>query len=396
MGDMYIAFRRNNLDDLAWDEVRPLPELNSASNEFGPSAYENPDGSLTFFYNSDRPGGLGGLDILTSTLGSSGTFTAPKVVAELSSPSPDEWPVVRLDGLEIFLASSRPGTNGGNDLWSSTRGSTSDSWSTPVNLGAVVNTSNNEGRSWVYAGGTRLLFFSNRPGGNGANDLYETRRTPSVIIPVVGATTGVGGATFKTIAQLSNPTATGISGSFVFRPAGTQPSAADPRVLYTLAPFESRTLDLMSTFGVTGIGSLEIQPGVGTAPSSVVRIENGGTIFVPQVRAEDTLVRGSRGVLFTPSDASRSRLNVGVRTFSSGARLTIALYDAAGKVVRTISRSYPANMFTQVAASDFVEGPAGANQSIVITVDSGSAVVYGSTVVSGGQGSTLQIASRVQ
>ena len=38
-------------------------------------------------------------------------------------------------GLEMFLTSDRPGTLGGLDLWVSTRATTTDPWSAPINLG---------------------------------------------------------------------------------------------------------------------------------------------------------------------------------------------------------------------------------------------------------------------
>ena len=37
--------------------------------------------------------------------------------------------------IEMFLASDRPGTLGGFDLWVSTRVGTADRWSTPIGLG---------------------------------------------------------------------------------------------------------------------------------------------------------------------------------------------------------------------------------------------------------------------
>jgi hypothetical protein len=304
--------------------------------------------------------------------------------------------VVRLDGLEIVVVSNRPGTFGGNDMWISSRGSIDEPWSTPVNLGPTVNTSSGEGRAWLYAAGTRILFFSNRAGGQGGNDLYETVRTPANLIPVVGTVVGGGSTLFKTSMQITNPYPTAISGSLVFRPVGQSSAASDPRLSYTLAPFETRTLtDLMAAIGTTGIGSLEIAPAIGPAPASVVRIEDGGSVIVPQIRTEDVLHSGSRAVLVTPADLTRFRLNIGVRALSSGATMTIALHDASGTLIRTTTRTFLANHLTHMAASDFAGGSIGPNQSIVISIDSGSAVVYGSTVSSTGVGSTLQIAARV-
>jgi len=397
LGDLFIAFRQNTQDDLAWDNVRNLTELNTSFDEFGPSGFEDPTtGTLTVFFNSARPGGLGGPDIYTSQLSGDGKFSAPQLVPELSSTANDTFPTVRLDGLELYLISNRTGTLGGNDIWVSSRGSIADPWSPPVNLGPSINTSSNENRAWPYAGGTRLAFYSNRPGGAGGADLWESTRTRTTIVPVVGSVTGLGGTTFRTFAQISNPSSATITGSLVFHPIGQQSSTSDPRVAYTLGPFETRTFaDLMSSFGVTGVGTLEVVPATGPAASSVVRIEDGGVVVIPALRSDDVLSTGSRAVLMTPSDLTRFRFNIGVRTFSSGVTMTVTLYEAAGMLVRTVNRTFAPNSLSQMSAADLTGGDIGPNQSIVIAINGGNAAVYGSTVSNTGQGSTFQIAARV-
>lgn len=394
LGDFYMATRTNTADDFAWDNVQLVPELSTPSDEFGPSGFEDPiTGAFTLFFNSDRPGGLGGTDVYTTQLGADGKFTPPQLVPELSSPSNDSWPVVRPDGLELVLISNRTGTLGGNDIWISERGSVSEPWSTPVNLGPTVNTSSNEGRAWLYANGSRILFFSNRPGGQGGNDLYETTRTRSTLIPVAGSVTGFGGVTYKTFLQITNPTGSPISGSIIFRPAGQQSSTSDPRMTYTLAPFETRTLsDVMSSIGATGLGSLEIAPSSGAAPAVIARIQDGGVVAVPAITSDNVISSGTRAVLTTPADLTQSRMNVGIRTLAVGATITATLYDAGGAQLRSASRTLPANTLVQMSAPDLVGGDIGANQTIVISVDTGSAVIYGSTT---GGTPMLQLAARV-
>ncbi|HEX9491870.1 MAG TPA: hypothetical protein VGA33_01275, partial [Thermoanaerobaculia bacterium] len=187
-----------------------------------------------------------------------------------------------------------------------------------------------------------------------------------------------------------------ITGSLVFHPIGQQSSTSDPRVAYTLGPFETRTFaDLMSSFGVTGVGTLEVVPATGPAASSVVRIEDGGVVVIPALRSDDVLSTGSRAVLMTPSDLTRFRFNIGVRTFSSGVTMTVTLYEAAGMLVRTVNRTFAPNSLSQMSAADLTGGDIGPNQSIVIAINGGNAAVYGSTVSNTGQGSTFQIAARV-
>src|SRR5438552_86123 len=177
LNDLHIAFRQNTQDDLAWDNVRNLTELNSVGDEYGYSGFQNPDtGILTIFFNSSRPGGPGGFDIYTSQLGADGKFTTPQLVPELSTKDTDRFPMVRFDGLELILTSDRAAGLGGTDLWVATRGSIADSWSAPMNLGPTVNTASNDTRGFLYAGGTRLVIQSIRPGVSGAYVLYDATR----------------------------------------------------------------------------------------------------------------------------------------------------------------------------------------------------------------------------
>jgi hypothetical protein len=83
---------------------------------------------------------------------------------------------VRFDGLEIIFFSNRPGTLGGADLWSSTRQTVFETWSQPVNLGPVVNSTSNDALSYLSADGTQLFMTSDRPTGLGAPDLYVLTR----------------------------------------------------------------------------------------------------------------------------------------------------------------------------------------------------------------------------
>ena len=59
----------------------------------------------------------------------------------------------------------------------STRPSTSDPWSTPVNLGAVVNSTVLDFRPALSFDGTELYFHSARSGGYGGFDIYRSTRT---------------------------------------------------------------------------------------------------------------------------------------------------------------------------------------------------------------------------
>ncbi len=120
---------------------------------------------------------VGDFDIYMSTLQDDETFGPVCLVPELSSPSRDTRTAIRRDGLEIFVTSNRAMGQGLLDLWVATRGSTSEPWSTPVNLGSTVNGAFNDGAPALSFDGTTLYFYSNRPGGLGGNDLQVATRT---------------------------------------------------------------------------------------------------------------------------------------------------------------------------------------------------------------------------
>lgn len=184
--DMYASFRRNTRDDFGWETPVPLSTLNTPFAEFGPTGFEDEeedeevDGDterLVLYFASDRPGGLGGADIYMSRTASDGTFLPATLVAELSSSANDIFPNVRKDGRELFLSSDRSGTLGSQDFWVARRERTSDPWSVPENLGPIVNSTAFEQRTAISRNGRTLIFSSNRDGGMGNVDLYETTRT---------------------------------------------------------------------------------------------------------------------------------------------------------------------------------------------------------------------------
>jgi Tol biopolymer transport system component len=177
--DLYVTRRQHKRDDFGWEAPINLGgTVNSAENDFTPTLFEDEaTGQTTLFFSSDRPGGPGLADIYSSTRLDDDNFAWAVLVPELSTPSIDERPNVRRDGLEIFLDSNRPGSLGSTDLWSATRDTTSLPWSTPVNLGPAVNTSSAETRPALSFDGLTLYFGSTRPFGIGSSDIYVTART---------------------------------------------------------------------------------------------------------------------------------------------------------------------------------------------------------------------------
>jgi hypothetical protein len=179
--DLYVARRQQKRDALGWEPAENLGcVVNSTANDAGPTIFEDGD-VTTLLFTSTRPGGPGDFDIYQTTrVGDEGEFGPPTLVPELSGPFRDTRTTISRDHLELILSSDvtgRPNGVGGQDLWVSTRATTADPWSTPVNLGPTVNTTAFDGAAALSFDGTTLYFFSNRPGGSGGNDIWMTTRT---------------------------------------------------------------------------------------------------------------------------------------------------------------------------------------------------------------------------
>jgi WD40 repeat protein len=200
--ELWAAHRQNRRDDSGWEAPINLGcTLNTlGASEAGPTFWEDDStGTLYLYFNSDPlppdSDPLGNAtDIYVSTCTADldtcnrqQLWISATLVPELSSPVRDTRTAIRRrDGLEMFISSNRSGGVGGLDLWVSTRASALDPWSIPINLNqdnlnkggdALVNTSANEGAPALSWDGQTLIFYSNRAGGFGGNDLYMTTRT---------------------------------------------------------------------------------------------------------------------------------------------------------------------------------------------------------------------------
>jgi hypothetical protein len=130
---------------------------NGPGTEFGPTVVETGAGRLLLF-SSGGDLGTNTQDIYASLEQAEWTFGLPEAVASLNSDRDDIMPNISKDGREIVFASNRPGGEGAFDIWTSTRESILEPWSTPTNLGTAVNGPGPETRPSLSWDGSRLYF----------------------------------------------------------------------------------------------------------------------------------------------------------------------------------------------------------------------------------------------
>jgi len=150
--------------------------VNSASSDWG--CCTSSDG-LSLLFSSNREGGSGGWDIWMSTrLTTAGEWESPENLGPVvNSSSLDGYPAISTDGLELYFMSDRQGGVGGVDLYVAKRGTKSDAWGEPVNLGSVVNSSGNDSWPSLSADDLELYFTAGREtDGEWEYSLYVIKR----------------------------------------------------------------------------------------------------------------------------------------------------------------------------------------------------------------------------
>jgi len=133
---------------------------------------DNSTNSLLFFRGKKRNG-----DIFRVQFRLSGNITSIKRLNKaISKKLTTEGPVSFADNGDAYFISNRPGGQGGNDIWYAMRKGKNNFYR-PVNL-SVLNTPLNEQCVFVEPDGNTLYFSSNGLPGFGGYDIYKSERQP--------------------------------------------------------------------------------------------------------------------------------------------------------------------------------------------------------------------------
>ncbi len=170
--------------DGEWQQPEYLTSINTHFNEGTCSI--SADGRFLIFtacdqFNNPRRRVPGAWPVY----GSCDLFMARKVGGEWEKPenlgevvNTRHWesqPSLSADGRTLFFVSDRPGGLGGKDIWI-TRRDSSNQWTTPINLGAPVNSWADDISPFIHVNGQTLFFASDGHPGYGGLDLFRSER----------------------------------------------------------------------------------------------------------------------------------------------------------------------------------------------------------------------------
>jgi len=181
-GSVLYYFKGWSLDngEILLDTFKNRDERTLSSNPFlGPVNTFSGDGTPFFvndtlvFFSSSRPGGYGGMDIYSASF-QKGRWTSPKNLGPVINTAFDEsHPFLALDEQTLYFSSNNSTYSiGGMDVFKSIFVKEHKSWTTPFNLGIPINSASDDTDFKLAKDGFTAYFTSSRKDGYGQRDLY--------------------------------------------------------------------------------------------------------------------------------------------------------------------------------------------------------------------------------
>ena len=166
--DIYVTYFRNG----EWTKMEPLPgKVNSRYPETSVSI--SADGYFMYF-SSNRPGGEGGFDIYRAERKGNEWVDVQNLGKAINTVNNEEAPYITYDGTTLYFSSNGHETVGNMDILYSELDDAGN-WTSPVNIGLPVNTTNDD-IFYMYFPDTKSGYMArDLTDGYGKNDLYRVQ-----------------------------------------------------------------------------------------------------------------------------------------------------------------------------------------------------------------------------
>lgn len=172
--DFYRSFRI----DTSWTNAEYLSSnINTPSYNEGAQCISS-DGQFLFFTGCNRPEGYGRCDLYVSQREGNGWSKPVNLGAPINTKGWESQPSISSDGRTLYFVSDRIGGYGSYDIWESNL--TDDGkWGEPINLGPNINTKYEEQSPFIHQDNETLYFSSDGWIGMGNKDLFISRKDTS-------------------------------------------------------------------------------------------------------------------------------------------------------------------------------------------------------------------------
>lgn len=164
-GDIYQTTMKNN----RWTKPTLIKEVSSNYYDLQPYVWRD----KVMFLTSNRDGLRDNYDLYVSEF-KNGTWTTPvNLGAVINTPYDEQSPFLSPCGKYLYFASFGHQSYGGNDIFVAERiGNSWTEWSKPQNMGPIVNSVKDDRYFTITPDGQYAFLSSNRSGGMGQEDIY--------------------------------------------------------------------------------------------------------------------------------------------------------------------------------------------------------------------------------
>lgn len=168
-GDIYTS----TFEGGAWTKPVPLNKNINTPLFWETSACISADGKKLYF-TSNRPGGMGELDIYVSELDAKGQWgKAVNLGPTINTPFHEDSPFIHHDGKTLYFSSDGHPSMGSNDIFMSEYHD--GKWGKPTNLGYPINSIEYDGFFTISADKKTGYYSALREEGMGSADIYQIK-----------------------------------------------------------------------------------------------------------------------------------------------------------------------------------------------------------------------------
>jgi len=171
--DFYYSEKNNSG---VWGKRKSMGDRLNTNNNEGAQTVSS-DGNELYFTACNRQDGLGMCDIYFSSRANKSWTIPVNMGSPVNSKYSEKQPSISSDKKVLYFASNRPGGLGGLDIWYSQRDKNGN-WGKPVNMGEIINTEGDDQSPFIHPDNQTLYFSSEGHENLGKGDIFYSRMTP--------------------------------------------------------------------------------------------------------------------------------------------------------------------------------------------------------------------------